>query len=124
MKYPRIVVCWLFFRGRFEKETCFQSHNQKQHYKSETAVSARHQRLSKRLKASYIPRRSLQFSGTSNRLEMFHLSFFCVSITFTSFAHNLLSARYCSKLILAKLSMSDSHKCNSDTVKCLILCGS
>ena len=48
---------------------------------------------------------------------MFHLSLFCVSITFASFAYNLLIARYCSKLILAKLSMSDSHKCNSDTVK-------
>ena len=127
-KDQSFVIPIFLYRGRFEKETRFQSHsrshNQKQHYKSEPAVSARHQRLSKRLKASYIPRRSLQFSGTSNRLEMFHLSFFCVSITFTSFAYNLLIARYCSKLILAKLSMSDSHKCNSDTVKCLILCGS
>ena len=78
------VIPIFLYRGRFEKETRFQSHsrshNQKQHYKSETAVSARHQRLSKRLKTSYIPRRSLQFSGTSNRLEMFHLSLFCVSM--------------------------------------------
>ena len=105
------VIPIFLYRGRFEKETRFQSHsrshNQKQHYKSETAVSARHQRLSKRLKTSYIPRRSLQFSGTSNRLEMFHLSLFCVSIPQCISWYN--THRYYSKLNLAKLSKSESH---------------
>ena len=110
-KDQSFVIPIFLYRGRFEKETRFQSHsrshNQKQHYKSETAVSARHQRLSKRLKTSYIPRRSLQFSGTSNRLEMFHLSLFCVSIPQCISWYN--THRYYSKLNLAKLSKSECH---------------